>query len=311
MKIWKKILLVSFALILSIGLAACGNSGSKKSASSYEPKELKVQFVPSSQADTMEAKAKPLEKLLSKQLGIPVKVSVSTDYNTIVEAMGSKQVDVGFLPPDAYVMAHKQNGTKVLLQAQRYKIVQPGGKNGEQLVDKYRSMIVVKKGSDIKSIKDLKGKKIAVQDTTSASGFIFPAVELLKKGINVNKDGIKTVQVKGHDQGVMSVLNGDTDAAFVFEDARNIVKKDVPNIMDEVEPLYFTKPIPNDTISVRKDMSAKWQKKIQDAFIKIAKTKKGHKIVSEIYSHEGYTKSKDSNFDLMRQYNKDVKKLTK
>ncbi|MGR3741213.1 phosphate/phosphite/phosphonate ABC transporter substrate-binding protein [Companilactobacillus sp. DQM5] len=309
MKNWKKILLAVFVLILGVGLAACGSKNKKEA--SQDLKELKVQFVPSSQADTMEAKAKPLAKLLSKELGIPVKVSVSTDYNTIVEAMGSKQVDVGLLPPDAYVMAHKQNGTKVLLQAQRYKIVQPGGKNSNELVDKYRSMIVVKKGSNIKSIKDLKGKKIAVQDTTSASGYIFPAVELMNKGININKDGIKTVQVKGHDQGIMSVLNGDTDAAFVFEDARNIVKKDVPDVMNKVEPIYFTKPIPNDTVSVRKDISLEWQKKIQNAFIKIAKTKDGHKIISEIYSHEGYKKSKDSNFDLIRQYSNDAKKLTK
>ena len=60
------------------------------------PKELTVQFVPSQNADTLEAKAKPLEKLLSDKLGIPVKVSVSTNYNTIVEAMKSKKVDVGF-----------------------------------------------------------------------------------------------------------------------------------------------------------------------------------------------------------------------
>ena len=82
-------------------LAACGNGKSSidsKSSSdgdskgdSYKPKELTIQFVPSQNADTLEAKAKPLEKLLSKELDIPVKVSVSTNYNTIVEAMKSKK----------------------------------------------------------------------------------------------------------------------------------------------------------------------------------------------------------------------------
>ena len=38
----------------------------------------------------------------------PSKVSVSTNYNTIVEAMKSKKVDVGFLPPTAYTLAHDQ-----------------------------------------------------------------------------------------------------------------------------------------------------------------------------------------------------------
>ena len=78
----------------------------------YVPKTLNVQFVPSQNADTLEAKAKPLEKLLSDKLNIPVKVSISTNYNTIVEAMASKQVDVGFLPPTAYVLAHMKRSCK-------------------------------------------------------------------------------------------------------------------------------------------------------------------------------------------------------
>ena len=36
---------------------------------------------------------------------------------------------------------------------------------------------------------------------------------------------MKIVNMKGHDQAVISLLNGDVDAAAVFQDARNIVKK--------------------------------------------------------------------------------------
>ncbi len=91
--------------------------------------------------------------MLSDELGIPVTVSVSTDYNTIVEAMASKQVDVGFLPPNAYVLANEQSNVKVLLQAQRYGIKQPGGESTDELVDSYRSMIVVKAAATSKSWK--------------------------------------------------------------------------------------------------------------------------------------------------------------
>ena len=311
-----KLLLIAAALlVLPAGLAACGKSSSSASSSSssksYTPKKLTVEFVPSSNAGTVEAKAKPLEGLLKKQLGIPVTVSVSTDYNTIVEAMGSKKVDVGFLPPDAYVLAHKQYGDKVLLQAQRYGVTEPGDKASKELVNYYRSQILVRKDSGIKSIKDLKGKKIAVQDTTSTAGWIYPAVEMLKHGVNINKDGIQTVTVKGHDQGVLSVYNKNTDAAFVFQGARNLVKNDEKDIMSKVVPIYTTAKIPNDTITVRGNMSDKWQKKISAAFKAIAKTKKGHAIISSVYSHEGYVDSKDSNFDIIRQYDKEAKALDK
>ena len=310
MNFFKKAAIVASGLLCAVSLAACGNKSSKGS-DTYKPKELTVQFVPSSNATTIEAKAKPLEKLLKKQLGIPVKVSVSTDYNTIVEAMGSKKVDVGFLPPDAYVLAHKQNNAKAILQAERKEVLGKDDHPGSKNVDYYRSQILVRKDSGIKTLDDLKGKKIAVQDTTSTAGWIFPAVEMYKHGVNINKNGIKTAQVKGHDQGVLSVYNKNTDAAFVFQSARNLVKKDAPDVNDKVVPIYTTKKIPNDTITVRGDMDGKWQKKIAKAFKDIAKTKKGHDIVSSVYSHEGYADSKDSNFDIIREYDKTAEKLDK
>lgn len=309
MKVWKKTAMFGLGLVAAVTLAACGSGGASTDSAAedagYVPEKLTVQFVPSQAAETLEAKAKPLEQLLSDEMGIPVTVSVSTDYNTIVEAMASKQVDVGFLPPNAYVLANEQSNVKVLLQAQRYGIKQPGGESTDELVDSYRSMIVVKSGSDIKELEDLKGKTIATQDVTSSAGYVWPVAEMKKAGIDINTD-VTTVQVKGHDQAVLSVLNGDVDAAFVFEDARNTVKNDYPEIMDEVEPMYFTEPIPNDTISVRSDMSEEWDKKIQDAFIAIGKDEEGKQIISDIYSHEGYVVSQDSNFDIVREYAEQV-----
>ncbi|PTJ63960.1 phosphate/phosphite/phosphonate ABC transporter substrate-binding protein [Mammaliicoccus sciuri] len=308
----------SFVTILLLGamilLAACGNGKSSidsKSSSdgdskgdSYKPKELTIQFVPSQNADTLEAKAKPLEKLLSKELDIPVKVSVSTNYNTIVEAMKSKKVDVGFLPPTAYTLAHDQKAADVLLQAQRYG-VNKDGSNNDKLVKSYKSQFVVKKDSGIKSLKDMKGKKIALQDVTSTAGYTYPVAELLKEGINPIND-MKITNVKGHDQAIIALLNGDVDVAVTFQDARNIVKKDQPNVFKDTEIVELTEDIPNDTISVRSDMDDKFSDKLKKAFKDIAKTKEGHKIVSEVYSHEGYVDSKDSEFDIVREYGKKV-----
>ncbi|MCZ3622391.1 phosphate/phosphite/phosphonate ABC transporter substrate-binding protein [Lactobacillus mulieris] len=310
---FKKIVVGALALLTAAVATACSSNNSSKSSSStgYTPKKvLNVQFVPSSQASTLEAKAKPLESLLKKELGIPVKVTVSTSNNALVEAMSSHQVDVGFLPPDAYVLAHKRKIADVLLQAERYGYDEPSGKMNKTLMDKYRAMIVVKKGSKIKSWKDLKGKKIAVQESSSTSGYVYPVAELYKKGLNVVKDSTLT-QVQGHDQAVLAVYNGDVDAAFVFADARNIAAKDTPQVMKDVVPIYFTKWIPNDTISVRSDMSQAYRTKLKKAFKNLMKTEKGKKIMSSIYSHMGYKDSKDSNFDVIRDYEKTIEKVTK
>ncbi|MCO4096218.1 phosphate/phosphite/phosphonate ABC transporter substrate-binding protein [Macrococcoides canis] len=290
-------------------LGACGGEKSsennKEASKGYTPEKLTVQFVPSQNAETLEAKAKPLEKLLKKEIGIPVEVSVSTNYNTIVEAMKSKKVDVGFLPPTAYVLAHDQKAANVLLQAQRYG-VNDDGTPTKELVDFYKSQFIVKKDSDIKSLKDMKGKKIAMQDVTSTAGYVFPAVDLKKENIDPLKD-MEVTTVKGHDQAVISLLNDDVDVAVTFQDARNIVKGDQPNVFKDTKIVKYTENIPNDTISARSDMTDEWKKKLTDAFIKIGKDKEGQKIIREVYSHEGYVKSDDSKFDIIREYDKKVK----
>ncbi|WHY85722.1 phosphate/phosphite/phosphonate ABC transporter substrate-binding protein [Neobacillus novalis] len=304
----KKLAAIGMSLTLAAGiLSGCGSSkdASAKNAS-YAPETLTVQFVPSQNADTLEAKAKPLEKLLSDKLGIPVKVSVSTDYNTIIEAMASKKVDIGFLPPTAYVLAHEKGAANVLLQAQRFGVDNQTGQPTQDLVDFYKSMFIVKKDANINDIKDLKGKKIAFQDVTSSAGYVWPAASLLDAGIDPIKD-VQGVTVKGHDQAVIALLNGDVDAAVIFQDARNIVKKDYPKVFEETKALKFTEKIPNDTISVRTDMNEEWVKKIQDAFVEIGKDTEGHQIIKDIYSHEGYTPSDDKVFDIVRDYAKKVK----
>lgn len=302
---FRKFSALGLSLVVAAGvLSGCATKKEEPKPTAYVPKELKVQFVPSQSAETLEAKAKPLEKLLSDKLGIPVKVSVSTNYNTIIEAMSSKQVDIGFLPPTAYILAHDRKAADVLLQAQRYG-VNPDGSSTDQLVDNYKSMVVVKKNSPINSLADLKGKKIAWQDVTSTAGYIYPAAELKKAGVDPEKD-VQGVIVKGHDKGVLAVLNGDTDAAAVFEDARNNVKKDYPNVFNDTKVIYRTQGIPNDTISVRSDMDQAWKDKVADAFIAIGKDPEGQKIVKDIYSHIGYVKSNDKNFDIVREYQKAV-----
>ncbi|CAM4298714.1 phosphate/phosphite/phosphonate ABC transporter substrate-binding protein [Paenibacillus macerans] len=289
---------------------AGGNAQTDKAAepadTGYVPETLTVQFVPSQNADTLEAKAKPLEKLLSDRLGIPVKVSVSTDYNTIIEAMASKQVDVGFLPPTAYVLAKEKGAAEVILQAQRYGVDDATGAPTNELVDFYKSMFIVKKDSPIQSVEDLKGKKIAYQNVTSSAGYVWPAAVLQEKGIDPLSD-VEPITVKGHDQAVIAVLNGDVDAAAIFQDARNTVKKDYPNVFEDTRVIAYTEPIPNDTISVRSDMSAEWVQKLKDAFIEIGKDSEGHKIIADIYTHEGYVESNDSVFDIVREYNEKVK----
>ncbi|UJF34435.1 phosphate/phosphite/phosphonate ABC transporter substrate-binding protein [Paenibacillus hexagrammi] len=318
---FKKFAAISLSLVVAASLAACAkkenNTNTASPAASaaasaapaggtFVPKELNVQFVPSQNSETLEAKAKPLEKLLGDKLGIPVKVSVSTDYNVVIEALASKQVDLGFLPPSNYVVAHDtRKAADLLLQATRFGVDDATGQPTKDLVDFYKAMIVVKADSPIKELKDLKGKKMGWQGVTSAAGYIYPGYMLKKAGVDPVKD-VTGIQFQGHDKAMIALLNGQVDAVGVFQDIRANMVKDYPNIFKETRVLGFSDHIPNDTIAVRSDMAPDWRKKIQDAFIAIGNDPEGQKVIYDVYSHKGYVASDDSKFDIVRSVNKEM-----
>ena len=121
------------------------------------------------------------------------------------------------------MLAHEKKAANVILQAQRFGVDDETGAPTKDLVDFYKSEFVVKKDSNINGVKDLKGKNW-LSRCNVISGYVWPAAVLLKEGVDPLKD-VKPVTLKGHDQSLIALLNGDVDAAVVFQDARNIVKK--------------------------------------------------------------------------------------
>lgn len=299
----KMIILVLMFMSLMLILIGCSHSKQQTQKKDYKPEVLNVEFVPSQHSETLNAKVKPLQKLLSKELGIPVKVHISTNYNTMVEALKSKKVDVAFISPVSYTIAHDQGAADVLLKSKGYLVDKEGNKT-KKLVDYYRSQIVVKKDNDIKDLKDLKHKKVGLQDVESTSGYIYPLASLKDKGISLND--IHTKQIKGYDQALIALLNNDVDAVATYQDARADLKKDYPQIYQDTKVIYRSDKIPNDTISTRSDMSPSWKDKISNAFMHISETHKGKKVISEIYGHEGYEKAHDKDFDKVREYRQKI-----
>lgn len=296
----KRLKFLVIYLVITIIVSGCSNIDNvKHPKEAYTPKSLTVGFIPSQNAQILNAKVKPLQQLLSDELEVPVKVHIATNYNTMVEGLKSKKIDIAFISPVSYTLAHDAHAADVLLKSKGY-LVDNKGNQTHHLVDYYRSQIVVRKDSNINHLKDLKDKKIALQDVESTSGYIYPLATLMEKGIK--KSDIQIQQVKGHDQGLIALLNHDVEAVATYQDARADLKKDDPDIYQETKVIYRTKKIPNDTISVRNDMSNKWKNKISQAFINISHTKKGKQIISDIYGHQGYEKAKDSDFDTVRKY---------
>ena len=292
-------------VMLLTALAGCGSG--KTSSSEKDTKEkLVVQFVPTNNDGSMEAKAKPFAKYLSKKLDREVEVTLATDYSTIVEAMSSGQVDVGIMPPAAYVQAKDAKAAEAILTSQLGDYDQETGlplKN--KLTNTFKGEVLVRADSDMTKLTDLKGKNIATLSPNSASGYIYPVAELKDAGVDPTTDA-KMTTVNDIPSEITAVLNKQMDAAFVFEGARNVFASGFSDndLFKDLKVLYLTEgDIPNDAIAVQPDMSKDLKAEIKKTFLNMKDDEDGAEAMS-LWGHQGYEEAADSAYDTIRDYTK-------
>lgn len=275
-----------------------------QAAVAQEEEALEVQFVPTNNDGSMEARAQPLADLLSEQLGREVNVTLATDYTTIVQAMASGQVDLGIMPPAAYVQARDLGSAEAILTSVLGAFDDETGLPVEgETTGSFQGEILVRADSDMEELTDLVGKKIATLSPNSASGYIYPVAEMIEAGIDVTSD-VTLTTVNDIPSEITAVLNGQQDAAFVFEGARNVFQGAFPDndLMAELKVLYLTEgEIPNDAIAVQPDMDEELRQAIKDAFLSLAETEEGLEIMS-LWSHQGYDEVDESVYDQIKEY---------
>jgi phosphonate transport system substrate-binding protein len=254
-------------------------------------------FVPSADSTKVLASGEPLAKLLQDATNLNFKVSVPTSYTAVIEAMGSSQVDVGWLAPFAYVLAHDKNGSQVILTSLRQ-----GSKT-------YRSQIVVRADSGINNIEQLRGKKFAFVEPASASGFLFPNALLASQGIDYKTYFSDTLFAGGHDKVIIAVYNKQVDGGASFgnsidtgppTDARTLVTSTLPDVMTAIKPIAQTDPIPNDTVSVRRGLDDNLTKLIRDGLLYVQSTADGKKVLRDLYNIDGLGAADDKDYDTIR-----------
>ena len=290
----------SFACVLA---AAALMAGSAMSVCA-DGDTLNVQFVPTNNDGSMEAKTGPFADYLSEKLGMDVEVTLATDYSTIVEAMASGKVDLGIMPPAAYVQARNLDAAEALLSSQ---LVAYDEDTEQPLEDTYTSTfkgeVLVKADSDMESLEDLKGKKIATLSPNSASGYIYPVAEMKDLGIDPLTDCTLTT-VNDIPSEITAVLNGQQDACFVFQGARYVFASKFSDydLFKDLKVLYLTEgDIPNEAIAVQPSMDDELKDKIKEVFLNMADDEEGKDAMS-LWGHTGYGEADEAAYDTIEEY---------
>jgi phosphonate transport system substrate-binding protein len=245
-----------------------GGQQAKNSASSVPsgwPQELVMCYLPNEATEEFAEYRSGIQGDLGAALGIKVTEVNAADYNAVVEAMRTGHADIASFGPVTYVQAVERAGVEAMV------IVAPFGDKSQA---GYTSKIIVKAGSPIKTLQDLRGKTFAFVDPASTSGNYVPTLELMNafgmtnEDLHTNGRFFSSVSFSGrHQNGLQAVLNGDIDAAPIASDildaelAAGRVKE------SDFAVIHKSPIIPNAPISIRKELPADLKAKVKQFFL--------------------------------------------
>lgn len=126
---------------------------------------------------------------IQKHTGIRTELYLATDYTGVIEAMRAGKIDVASFGPLSYVLAADMAGAEAF--AKEYR-------KGAGAM--YTGYIITRADSDISTIKDLKGRSFGFVDPASTGGNLIPRMNMLKNGIDPDKDLSETAYLGSHDQ---------------------------------------------------------------------------------------------------------------
>jgi phosphonate transport system substrate-binding protein len=209
-------------------------------------KPLRVAIVPSVQANKQLTNFKPFTQCLEQETQLYFEFHVPSSYIAVVEAIGSKKVDVAFTEIMTYLLAKKKYGVVPLLKTSHLGRLY------------YRSMILVRKNdTHIQTIKDLDNKKFAFSDKSSASSYIMPTLLMKKQQMKFSYE----YPTGSMEAAIIALLQKKVDvAAGYYEDplpnkesydARTRLLATYPHVMDETRVLWLSEEIPNEPIIAR------------------------------------------------------------
>jgi phosphonate transport system substrate-binding protein len=240
------------ALGTSIGPFAHAQSAYKLSILSiYSPAETNAQI-------------RPLAKHLSAALKAPVEPVIYSDNAQYEKALNSGEVDFGFENPPVYVKLNTHEAIAMALQ----------GAEG----DMYAGVIVTRSDSPIKTLSDLKSKRIAIVSHTSGGGFLSQKLTLLENGIDIAAEATLVEAVENKQENVLlSVHLDDADAGFVRESALHMTDNFIPS--GRLKVLQRTALIPNWAFSVKKSLPDPVKKAVLEA---LSGLKKGDPVLTAL-----------------------------
>jgi phosphonate transport system substrate-binding protein len=236
-------------------------------------------------AKLVEAYQPLIDYLNSHLQGARLILEASRDYADFEEKYGARKPE--FLLPNPWqtIQAMKDG----------YYVIAMAGEPQD-----FKGIFVARKDSGLKNPADLVGKAVSYPSPTALAACIMPQYFLYNHGINVNSD-IENRYVGSQESSIVNAYLGLTAAGATWPPPWRAFQKDHPQEAAELEVIWETESLVNNSVMVRDDIPAQVAEQVRELLVGLDETTEGKLMLAGMETAR-FLPVSDKDYDVVRQY---------
>lgn len=243
----------------------------------------------------------PLFDALAEQVNLPAEVTVADDWIGISEALRSRTLDVAWLGPWGYILAHHNDPSLQAIATVKYK-------------DKptYYAVLMARADAPFNTLDEAialsqRGSKLklSLADVGSTSGWLIPQAEFKRRNLDP-KAVFDYNEGASHAAQAIAVLSNQVDIASDYDRNLDVLSDEGKIDRRKLKIIWQSEPLPNDPIVVRGDFPEAIRTQLQEALVNLP-PEQAKTLLPKNYT--GFIPSDGSNYAPIEQAGLSVGKL--
>lgn len=264
--------LVCLGAILVAGCTQSDTPTSKSPEGAAQEKALLIGLVPEQRSIEQMQRYEPLAYYLSKKLGREVKFTSLPRYGSIIDNFVSAKLDGGFFGSFTYVLTNARAGVEVLARPEN-----------EKGLSTYHGVIFVRRDSGVRTVGDMRGKRLALVDKATTAGYLWPLVYFAKAGVKDYRTYFSESKFSLTQEGaVLDVLNGKADVGVAKNTVFDRVAAEDKRVRDELVILDRSPEIPENALAMRKGINPEVTKRLREALLTMNNDQDGRNALTKL-----------------------------
>jgi phosphonate transport system substrate-binding protein len=248
-------------------------------AAAAQPNTYTFGVVPQESASQLAANWTPVLARLSEKAGVKITFATAPDVPTFERRLAAGEYDFAYMNPYHFVVYNAKPGYRALARAK-----------GEHI----KGLVVVRKDSAVKSLKDLSGATLAFPTPGAFAATLLVQAELRRQGI-----AFKSKFVKSHNSVYRDVAKGLYPAGGGVPRTFNLMD---PAITQDLRVLWTSAPFTTHAIATRPALDQAVRARVLAAMAQMNLEPGPLKALAEI-GFSGFEPARDQDWDDVRRLN--------